>query len=145
MPEELEKTGFCLSKLSEENGMRYIGIPFPDMTPLPDIPEELVECVTRMKNEIYHGLRREGIYRHKGAQLVVVTTRHLKTSAYYQRMEIIGPSVASVNEIYSLVRQGELQPDEDWEAPMSTPSQEASVAFSKTRSFLVKLQSFFRK
>ena len=145
MPEELDKLGF---HLLEENGKKYLSISFVDMTPLPDIPEKLIDCVTRMENEIYKGFRKEGVYKHNGARLMVTTTRHLKADAYYQRMEIIGPSVTSVNEIYSLVRQGKLQPVEDWEAPMLTVSQ-ISLTFSKIRVFLVflksKLPSFSRK
>ncbi|HUW72159.1 MAG TPA: hypothetical protein VMV66_03165 [Candidatus Humimicrobiaceae bacterium] len=145
MPEELGKLEF---HLFDENGRKYLNIAFSDMTPLPDIPEELIDCVTRMENEIYNGFRKEGVYEHNGAKLVVTTTRHLKADVYYQRMEIIGPSVTSVNEIYTLVRQGKLQPVEDWEAPMLTVSQ-ISLTFSKIRIFLVflksKLPSFSRK
>ena len=119
-PEELSELGM---HLFEEDDKKYLSISFVNMTPLPDIPEELVRCVTRMENEIHQGFRREGVYRHKGARLTVVTTKYLKADEYYQRMEIIGPSVTSVNEIYSLVRQGKLQPVEDWAAPMPTASQ----------------------
>jgi len=145
MPEGLNKLGF---NLLDEHGKKFLSIYFEDMTPLPDIPEELVDCVTRMENEIYKGFRKEGVYQHKGAKLVVITIRHLKADVYYQRMEIIGPSVTSVNEIYGLVRQGKLQPVEDWEASMPTVSQ-TSLTFSKIRSFLAplksKLPSFSRK
>ena len=136
IPEELNKLGF---HLLEEHGKKFLSIYFEDMTPLPDIPDNLVECVTRIENEIYQGFRREGVYQHEGAKLVVTTTRHMKADVYYQRMEIIGPSVKSVNEIYGLVRQGKLQPVEDWEVPMLRVSR-ISLIFSTIRVFLAFLR-----
>ena len=108
--------------LFTEDGKKFLAVSSLNISPLPDIPEDLIECVTFLEGEIYRGLRTEGIYRHGEAKLIVRTRKSSKDGTYSQSIESIGPSVASVKDIYSLVRQGKLQPVENWEAPMSIVS-----------------------
>jgi len=82
----------------------------------PKLPVALRDLVDRVtaETQIYSGFRREGIYSHEGVTLAV------KTGSDCQAIKIIGPSVDAVNEAYSLLRQGELTPTEDWATSAKT-------------------------
>ena len=118
---KVEDLGKEISLLSEK-GRRYINIYYPHSDSIPEIPKDLIECVTLVDSEVYGVLRRQGVYRHREGKLVVDTHKSTKDGSYFQGMEGSGPTIASIMEIYSLVRQGKLWPEEDWEAPQIVPS-----------------------
>lgn len=138
--EELQQKGFLGKELKPEThrgtGRKYLRV-YEELDPLPDaIPEEeLVECVTT-KERIHRNFRPEGVYRHEGAELTVKTEVriHSETSATniereeYQEFLISGPSVKAVRTIFTLVRQGKLAPEENWEVgSLRVPVTEAAV------------------
>lgn len=95
---------------------------FDPTASIPDIPADIVTRVT-VKEYIYRGFRTNGIYRNEGAELMVKThvqvhstmMSHSVERETFQEINVSGPTVEAVKAIYSLVRQGELQPAEDWE------------------------------
>ena len=98
---------------------------------IPDVPKEMVEKFT-FEERISSNLRAEGIYRHGGAEMLIkiVAEVHDDSSIYpgtdlkweiLQKISISAPSVASLKEIYTLMRQGKLSPVENWETnPVNT-------------------------
>lgn len=102
---------------------------------IPSIPQEFIERVT-LKDTIYRGSRNEGVYRHNGATLVV------KSSTYFsafdqvacQDITVGAPTICALVAIYTLVRQGKLLPEENWEGRISsaTPTQEPAGVVEKT-------------
>jgi len=111
--EELKKQG-RIGNLSLHvdnlSGKKYVFDTVHVGDPTSTIPEalnELVEQVT-VRETIHTGFRYDGIYRVDDA---VLTASHTGDS---QELRISGPSVESVNTIYSLFRQDKLQPEENW-------------------------------
>lgn len=96
------------------------------VSPMPDIPPELIKMVTGVET-IYRGLRTEGLYRKESAELILKTHVRFHPSESFmdmgtgreswQDITVSGSSVEAVKEIYSLVRQGKLEPEQDWESP----------------------------
>ena len=82
---------------------------------IPDIPVNLIEKVT-LREIIFTGLRTEGVYRLNGAEMVIRTTPlNGEYNGYCQSIHASAPSVESLKKIYTLVRQGKLDPGENWE------------------------------
>ena len=91
-------------------------IDWTEPSPFPTVPEDLVEAVTVIET-ITRNFRPEGIYRWEGVELIV-RNRVISPggrSIHYQEVHIYGPSVEAVKKVYSLFRQGKLQPTEKWE------------------------------
>lgn len=116
-------------------GKRYIHVyedVFDPATEIPDIPTDLIERVT-LKDVIYRGLRTEGVY-HCGVGTVMVVKTEVKIHSEmmadtiereeFQRISISAPSVEALKSIYTLVRQGKLAPEENWEGntPIASPA-----------------------
>ncbi|MFA4831601.1 MAG: hypothetical protein WC618_05585 [Patescibacteria group bacterium] len=98
---------------------------FDPTSKLPAVPAQYFDRVTYWG--IIEGyLRTEGVYRHHGAEMLLVTKKTYTSndSEIYQEARILARSLESLQEIYSLVRQGKLLPVEDWEQPI----QEAAPA-----------------
>lgn len=140
IPEGLEKEAF------REKGKRYVSFPSSEFAVMPDIPGELIECVTMLESEIYGTLRRQGVYAHDGAELVVKTHKSSKDGSFFQSVEISGPTPASVLKIRSLVRQGKLYPTEDYEAPqvsLKVSLRKPSI-FCRLRARSLNVRDFFK-
>ena len=116
-----KELGEKLFRFSVEKEGNYHDIRFPDSEPPLEIPQDLIECVTLKDSEVLGALRRQGVYRRAEGRLVVETHKYTK-GGFFQEMEASGPTIPSVLELYSLVRQGKLWPEEDWEAPQGVPS-----------------------
>ncbi|MDP2860186.1 MAG: hypothetical protein Q8N98_00565 [bacterium] len=110
---------------SRNAGRKYISIygdVFDPTTDVPNIPDELIEKVT-YKDRIYRGFRTEGVYRHEGAEMVVKTEVKVHSEMMadtiereeYQEINVSAPSIEALKAIYTLVRQGKLAPEENWE------------------------------
>lgn len=115
-----------------ETGQQYLAVyedAFDPTATFPNIPSSIVARVT-LKDRIYCGFRTEGIYRHEGAELMVKTHVQVHSEMMADRIEreewqevtVSGPNVTAVRNIYTLVRQGNLLPEEDWEAEPSVVS-----------------------
>ena len=99
------------------------------LTPkLPMALRDLVDKVTA-ETRIYAGFRREGVYSHGGVTL------EAKMGSGWQAIKIIGSSVEAVNEAYSLLRKGQLEPVEDWEAPAAGKEKGFSVSVPDFRGW----------
>ncbi len=127
--------------LFTEHGRKLLSINFPDLGTIPDIPDDIVERVSIMESEVYNVMRRQGVYTtDAGAKLTVRTRKHTKDGTFFQGMEGYGPTVASVMEIFSLVRQGKIYPTEDWEVSQAPPINPSWKAFT---SLLLKVKGTF--
>ncbi|MDP2930693.1 MAG: hypothetical protein Q8N56_03770 [bacterium] len=113
-------------KTDGDSGRKYISVyedPSNPASEIPSIPEELIEKVTIKDYHIYQGFRTEGIYRHEGAVLMlkihIEIERDFKGGGMerleWQDVSISAPSVETLKAIYTMVRQGKLKPEEDWE------------------------------
>ena len=112
-------------------GKKFLGV-YEDLDPILEVvPEEIVGRVT-MKEQIYRNFRSEGVYRHEGAELTVKTDLRIHSESTatniereeYQEISVSGPSVRAAKTIFTLVRQGKLLPEENWEVEpyrVSTP------------------------
>ena len=131
---DLKKQGLLGDVKVETNrdtGKKYVpiyGDVFDPAAAVPIIPTDLIERVT-LQDRIHRGLRTEGVYRHDGAELVLKTDISFNSGPFdeedreYQNVNVSAPSVKLLKEIYTLVRQGKLAPEENWEAPiLTTPS-----------------------
>ncbi len=92
-------------------------VEFMDLRPIPGVITTAIERVTG-EESIFAGFRSNGLYRAGGATRSV-TTCVMEIEGTYQHISVSGPTIESVREIYSLVRQGKLAPAEDYEAPES--------------------------
>lgn len=85
--------------------------------PLVDlIPAGLVHLVTHCER-IYTGFQRDGVYRLNGAELRLTTEIGARWEGAEREVQVAlikGPSIKSVLDIYTRVRQGKLSPAEDW-------------------------------
>jgi len=113
-------------EIHQASGKKYVSIKcdLMDVTiTLPTIPDSSIERVTAKDViEQYRGFRQEGIYRYKGAVLVVKTKSNGQAGMdrqEWQEVNVSAPTVVILREIYTLVRQGKLSPDENWEVPAS--------------------------
>ncbi len=114
-----------------QTGKKYISFhgDFPNpVSEIPNFPVELIEKVT-FKDRIYCGFRTEGIYRHDGATLMMRTEvaihseiGHAAEREFWQDISVSAPNVVALAAIYSLVRQGMLAPEENWEQPAPAKS-----------------------
>ncbi|OGZ35183.1 MAG: hypothetical protein A2V60_02085 [Candidatus Portnoybacteria bacterium RIFCSPHIGHO2_01_FULL_39_19] len=140
---DLQKQGLLGEKLKvetdQELGRKHIPLyedPFNPATDLPEIPEELIEKVTVKDYRIYRGFRTEGIYRHEGATLMLKTFSEVHGSFMgdhverddHQSISISAPSVKALKAIYTIVRQGKLEPEEDWEQDIDVPDTDTPPA-----------------
>ena len=107
------------------SGKKYIATyedAFDPTADVPNIPDELIEKVT-LKDRIYRGLRTEGVYRHEGAVLLVKSRVEVHSEMMADKIEreewqdisVSAPNAAVLKAIYTLVRQGKLAPEENWE------------------------------
>ena len=118
---DVEKLGKRISLSSDKGGKCYT-IHHPHSEPSLDIPKELIECVTLIDSEVYTSSLRPGVYKRDGNRFVVDTHKGTRDGSYFQSIEGSGPTIGSIMENYSLLRQGKLWPEEDWEAPQIVPS-----------------------
>lgn len=127
---------------NRNTGKKYISVygdVFDPTEDVPSVPINLIEKVT-LRDCIYRGLRTEGIYRHEGAEMVVKTRVRVHSEMMAdtiereesQEVSISAPSVDVLKMIYTLVRQGKLAPQENWEerTPI-TPSATAPAVETK--------------
>lgn len=82
----------------------------------PDIPEELIEKFT-FKEKIGRESTdiREGIYRLEGDENTELQIREMPGYIKEKYISISSKSLGSLRKIYSLVRQGKLEPVENWQ------------------------------
>lgn len=91
---------------------------------LPRFDHRYIKAVT-FSSQYYEGFRPEGMYRHKGGKAMVRTTVRVKTPycgnqqdatsiERYQEISISAKSIRTAREIYTLIRQRELNPVEHW-------------------------------
>jgi len=132
-----ERLRVCV-ETDRSTGKKYIpchGDPFVFPEYLHNIPADLIERVT-FKERIYRGLRTDGIYRHEGAELVATTEVRVHPemeTGRIQREEWQGimasaPTIATLKTIYTLFRQGKLQPAENWEAKQPSAEPKAPTS-----------------
>lgn len=125
---EQELVGDLRMEIDRTSGKKYIKTYIELGDPTSEIAEVLSELVERVtvKERIFRGFRVEGVYRHNGATLTVRTeTRSLEyLQEVWQWVNISSPSVEAAKAIYSLLRQGKLTPDENWEEhiPLTQPA-----------------------
>lgn len=83
--------------------------------PSEEILQNVVHVTCRIT--ITRGLRTDGVYRHDWAELMAKTINQGSVSncVWAQELTIMGLTVKAVDEIYSLFRQGKLEPEENWE------------------------------
>ena len=105
------------------SGKKYISMYTEVGDPTSEIAEVLGDLAERVtaKDRIFRGLRAQGVYRHNGATLTVKTGMQSRdySQEVWQWVNISGPSVETVEVIYSLFRQGKLTPEENWEKRIS--------------------------
>lgn len=118
------------------SGKKYIMIYEDAIDPTADIniPDKFIRKVT-LKDKIYRGFCIEGIYRHKGATLMVRTESRVHSEMMatniereeWQEISITAPNVKKLKIIYTLVRQKKLAPEEKWDdinfSPPSAPAE----------------------
>lgn len=116
-------------KIDHTSGTKYVVVHEDIFANPTSVPNELVEKVT-VRDVTYRGFRTEGIYRRGKAVLIVKSTHTSEAgrSRWYQEISVSAPTMRAAKKIYSLVRQGELLPEENWEADsLSLPLTEATV------------------
>lgn len=130
---EFEFLGEIRVETHENSGKKYIDArcdnPIDPTFVFPNIPRELIEKIT-LKGRIDVSFRAEGIYRHDDAVLLLETHSWVErsdddlVSTTWQDVSVSAPSIEKLKTIYSLVRQGKLQPEDDWVARPENPSLE---------------------
>lgn len=110
---------------SDQAGAVYIDFnvdPFDPASYVPNIGHKYIKRVSFL-DKYFEGFRTDGIYKLKGATARVETEEryisagNLHESGHeerYQNISISAGSIRTLREIYTLVRQGKLQPTEDW-------------------------------
>lgn len=107
-------------------------VPCDPTNKFPTIPAQYYDRVTFWQ-EIHTNFRAEGVYRHKGAEMLLTnktkypairSTVGKNEPEILQEIKILARTLEDMVEIYSLVRQGKLLPAENWEQPAvaSAPS-----------------------
>jgi len=133
-----EKIGNLRVEKDKESSKSYISIwedVFSPVTELPNVPEELIEKVTVKEHRICRGLRKEGIYHHEGTTLMVTTKRTVHSEMMAESVEVeerqyidvSAPTIAKLKTVFSMLRQGKLTPDEDWEKDLREIEREKRV------------------
>lgn len=97
---------------------------------MPDVPEKFVKKVT-LKERIDQGFRAEGIYRIEGATLLIRSKVRVHfrgdniAREEWQEISVSAPNIEMLKAIYTLVRQGDLDPEENWggDTPLTPPSE----------------------
>ena len=130
--------------LCKKTGRRYIVVYDDPMNPAMAtlaIPQDVIDKVT-YTDKIYADLRQQGIYRHRGGEMVVNTMYDHSDECHYEYQEIgiSAPSLEVLKEIYTLVRQRKLEPEENW--GYVAPSQDE---FEATRATERKLTEVWTK
>ena len=114
------------------SGSKYIEVRTDPTNPASSVPTTIdrkyVKRVTFV-GTYYSGFRTDGVYKFKGATAHVVTLHRIhKGTNYegkaiekevYQQISISAGSVRTLREIYSAVREGELEPCENWSISQS--------------------------
>lgn len=112
---------------SESSGGKFINLYLDPTDPAIDMPRFVrgqVRVIT-FTSSYHEGFRPEGMYIHKGAKAKVQTVVNVQspnfgnnadTSSIERRQEISisAKSIKALQEIYTLIRQGNLQPTEKW-------------------------------
>lgn len=88
---------------------------FREFPEVPVIPQEFVGLVT-YRDKIYADFRKQGVYKLDGARLEVRTSyeREFTPPKRVQHVSVRGPDIRSVRKIVQLVRQGRIEPMEDY-------------------------------
>ena len=101
----------------EYNGQWLVkGDPFDPTNEEIVLPPEFVDTVT-LKDVIYAGMRRDGVYLLNGGTLRASTSYDHEHNRAFQYVDGSGPSLEIVQKIYAQFRQGDLEPDKDWTRP----------------------------
>ena len=122
---EFEFLGDVRVETHENSGKKYIDVRCDNPMDLtfifPDIPQELIEKIT-LKGRIEVNFRTAGIYHQDDALLLLESRSFIERSSEdlilvtWQDVSASAPTIEKLKNIYSLVRQGKLQPEENWEA-----------------------------
>lgn len=94
-------------------------------------PESMIDRFSVQGSGIYPGsvFRTEGYYELNGASLRCRNSlTGGKNSQRYQTVDVVAPTIKSLQEIYFLFRKGELLPKENWENPQATATTNLQTA-----------------
>ena len=108
---------------ADRTGKKYIEIPEHPLDPtaeIPEIPANLVECVT-FRHRIDGEFVGEGIYTLEDGSTALVENRARTHSSlesteceHWQVLNIKAPSLEAVKQIYQQIREQELAPTSNW-------------------------------
>jgi hypothetical protein len=125
----LKEDSGCLEvkgvKVKKGQGSHFVDFVGHAWDPTADIPEIRPECILRVTDRevIADNFRREGVYHYQGAVLVAKNGYEIEpggrrsgssTVWRTQFVSVDAPTLGLAKEIFSLFRQGKLQPEEDW-------------------------------
>lgn len=107
--------------------------------------EEILQNVVHVtcRTTISRGLRTDGIYRYDWAELTARTINQgsISDCVWAQELAIMGLTVKAVDEIYSLFRQGQLEPAENWE-PQDAKDAIAPIQIDRVQECAVEIRAF---
>lgn len=125
---------------SNQSGGKYITMYLDPVSPAVDMPRFKRGDVKLIAlTETYHeGFRPEGIYVHKGAKAMVKTEvkvdspyagNNFDTTSIERRQEISvsAKSIVTLKAMYTMIRQGKLEPTEKW-----SDGGQSGVSFAET-------------
>jgi hypothetical protein len=110
-----------LDPSSNRYRISFWGDPMNPAIVLPTIPDEIVEKVTMLDEAIYQGFVPDGKYYYKNAVLMarLEIFGSIQIPKKRQFISIGAPNIEEFRTIYTLVRQRQLDPHENW---MGDPS-----------------------
>ena len=114
-----QKSFYGYQVREDQDGALYVSpANFTDPTiPLPKISPMLIAKVTFLGGLSQNSLfRNEGVYRFGRAVMSLQNSINPNTTPPlgYQAIRIVAPGMTSLRQIYTKVRQGKLEPSEDW-------------------------------
>ncbi len=130
-------------KVDGDEVEKYLQFGLNPMDPtaiLPKVDRKLVARVTLI-DQYSEGFRIDGIYRHKGGVATVVTTHKVHTAfgmndvattEDYQTISISAPSIKTLREIYTKVRNASLAPTDDFGSDIGEIQHRRRMAEAKT-------------
>ncbi|MFH1308438.1 MAG: hypothetical protein ABIH51_00300 [Patescibacteria group bacterium] len=121
------------------SGKSYISShddPISPSTQFAEIPEDLIEKVTIQNRRIDKGFRKEGIYHHEGAILMVINRKYVDSGGIHsqtikvdtwQEISASAPTIQKLKLAYGKLRKGELNLDENWDKELCEIEREEEI------------------
>lgn len=117
--------GYVKVEFDNKTGKFHLDIRDMVITPLPNIPQDCIALVTLMGEiRTSSAYRRQGVYRHKGAEAIVETKQRVRGGdgldgpsvvEEWQEIRVSGPSIETVKNIDRRIRNREEEPEEPWD------------------------------